>query len=87
MIEYKTRYSQTDKPDNLGRWARLAVYKGVRIAWISRKETDKGIVFIVSLNFPTMDNDTSNEHKIIKSIDEAKEFVKERWEWFLNAVN
>ena len=86
MIEYKNRYSQTDKPDNLGRWARLAVYKNIRIAWISRKETDKGIVFLVSLNFPTMNNDTANEHKVLESIDEAKEFVKERWYWFVKEI-
>jgi hypothetical protein len=27
MIEYFNRYSDTDLPDDMGRWARLAVYK------------------------------------------------------------
>ena len=26
MIEYFTRYSETDLPDNMGRWARIAIY-------------------------------------------------------------
>jgi hypothetical protein len=86
MIEYFDRYSSTDLPDDMGRWARTAVYKNIRIAWISRKETDKGIVFLVSLSFPTMQNDTANEHKVFFSLEESKDFVKERWEWFLNIV-
>ena len=35
MIEYFERYSSTDEPDKMGRWARTAVYKNIRIAWIS----------------------------------------------------
>jgi len=27
MIEYFPRYSQTDLPDDMGRWARTAIYK------------------------------------------------------------
>jgi|TARA_B110000240_G_scaffold189932_1_gene230510 hypothetical protein len=87
MIEYKNRYSQTDKPDNLGRWARLAVYKNIRIAWISRIDIKGKIVFTVACHFPTMQNDTANEHKVFNSLDEAKDFVKERWDWFVNAIS
>jgi hypothetical protein len=87
MIEYKNRYSQTDNLDDLGRWARLAVYKNIRIAWISGKKIDKGIIFLVSLHFPTMQNDTANENKVFNSINEAKEFVRERWDWFLKHIN
>ena len=86
-IEYLNRYSSTDLPDDLGRWARLAVYKNIRIAWISRLEVKGAVVFSVSLHFPTMQNDTANQHKSFFSFDDAKGFVKERWEWFLNTVN
>lgn len=86
MIIYLNRYSENDQPDNLGRWARLAVYKNIRIAWISKKEIRGRDLFTVSCSFPTMQNDTANEHRMFDSLDEAKYFVKERWEWFLNAV-
>lgn len=86
MIEYKNRYSQTVQPDEMGRWARLAVYKNIRIAWISKHLAIGGYVFSVTCHFPTMQNDTANEHKVFNSLDEAKDFVKERWEWFVNKV-
>lgn len=87
MIEYFPRYSDNDLPDHMGRWARTAVYKNIRIAWISRLEVESKVVFSVSCHFPTMQNDTANEHEICKTFEEAKDFVKERWEWFLRTVS
>ena len=87
MIKYFPRYSDTDLPDNMGRWARTAIYKNIRIAWISRLEVKGKVVFSVSCHFPTMQNDTANENKVCFSLDEAKNFVKERWEWFLRTVS
>lgn len=87
MIEYLNRYSDTDLPDDMGRWARLAVYRNIRIAWISRIGNKGRDIFRVTCHFPTMQNDTANEHKIFYSLEEAKEFVSERWNWFLNAVS
>lgn len=86
-IIYNARYSDTDLPDKFGRWARTASYNGIRIAWISKFEQEDKECYSVSLHFPTMQNDTANEHKIFYSLDEAKEFVKERWVWFLNKIN
>jgi len=87
MIKYLPRYSDTDLPDDMGRWARTAIYKNIRIAWISRLEVKGKVVFSVSCHFPTMENDTANENKVCFSLDEAKHFVKERWEWFLRTVS
>lgn len=87
MIEYFPRYSDTDFPDDMGRWARTAVYKNIRIAWISRSENKGNSVFMVTCHFPTRQSDIANEYKVCYSLDEAKEFVKERWEWFLSAVS
>lgn len=87
MIKYTNRYSNTDLPDKMGRWARLAIYNNIRIAWISRIEIKNKVVFSVSCHFPTMQNDVANEHKLCQSLDEAKDFVKERWEWFLQTVS
>lgn len=86
MIEYFNRYSDTDLPDDMGRWARIAIYKNIRIAWINRVEFDDRIAFSVSCEFPTLQNDSAREYKLCNSLDEAKEFVKERWEWFLDTV-
>lgn len=86
MIKYINRYSNTDLPDNMGRWARLVEYKNIRIAWISRIESHGKVMFLARCYFPTMRNDTANENKVCKSLDDAKEFVSERWEWFLNEV-
>ena len=86
MIEYFNRYSNTDLPDNMGRWARIAIFKNIRIAWISRLENKGKVIFSVSCHFPTMQNDTANEHKVFETFEEAKEFVNERWNWFLDAV-
>lgn len=88
-IIYNTRYSDTDKLDKFGRWARTASYNGIRIAWINKyklKQEDKEC-YSVSLLFPTLNNDTATEHKIFYSLDEAKEFVSERWNWFIEKIN
>lgn len=87
MIQYFNRYSTTDLPDNMGRWARTATYRNIRIAWISRVQTKDKIVFCASCHFPTMQNDTANESKVFETFEQAKDFVNERWKWFLDAVS
>jgi len=87
MIEYFDRYSCTDLPDELGRWARIAVYKNIRIAWISRVDVENHLIFSVFCHFPTMQNDTANEHKVCLTLNEAKDFIDGRWEWFLENVS
>jgi len=85
-IIYNTRYSDTDKPDKFGRWARTASYNGIRIAWINKFDQEDEEYYSVSLHFPTLNNDTANEHKVSMSLQEAKEFVSERWNWFRNKI-
>ena len=87
MIEYFNRYSNTDLPDNMGRWARIGIYKNIRVSWISRVQTKDKIVFCASCHFPTMQNDTANESKVFFSLEDAKDFVSERWNFFLTAVS
>ena len=82
MIKYHSRYSDTDDLDDLGRWARIATVNNIQIAWITRHKIRETINFSVSCNFPTMANDTANEHKLCDSFTDAKDFVQERWEWF-----
>ncbi len=87
MITYSNRYSNTDKFDKMGRWARLAIFKNIKIGWINKHKIKDKLLFTVSCYFPTMSNDTANEHKVCNSLDEAKDFIEERWEWFLNEVS
>lgn len=85
-IIYNTRYSDTDKPDKFGRWARTASYNGIRIAWISKFKQGDREHYSVLLNFPTLNNDAGTEHKVLYSLDEAKEFVNEKWSWFIEKI-
>ena len=87
MIEYQNRYSQTDEPDKQSRWARTATYKNIRIAWISKHFIKDKCTFCASCHFPTMQNDTANEHKVFFSLEDAKDFVSERWNFFLTAIS
>jgi hypothetical protein len=86
-IEYHNRYSDTNGPDKQGRWARTATYKNIRIAWISKQIINGCESFLVTCHFPTMNNDTSNESKVVFNLEDAKSFVHERWNFFLNTVN
>ena len=87
MIEYLERYSTTDELDKLGRWARIAVFKQITIAWISKHKDENGdYIFMVNNRFPTMCNNQANETRICKSLEASKDFVNERWEWFKEQV-
>lgn len=86
MIEYFNRYSDTHLPDEMNRWARIAVFKNIRIAWISKHKIKGKYTFVATCHFPTMQNDIANENKVFFSLEDAKDFVSERWNWFLNAI-
>ena len=87
MIEYFNRYSDTHLPDKMNRWAIIAVFKNIRIAWISKHKIKEQDTFCVTCHFPTMQNDTANESKVFFSLEDSKEFVSERWNFFLTAVS
>ena len=72
MITYQDRYSSTDEPDKMGRWARIGIYNNIRVSWISRVETKDKIVFCASCHFPTMQNDTANESKVFLALKMQK---------------
>lgn len=86
-IIYNNRYSCTDEADKFGRWARTATYNDIRIAWISRINNDGKMWYLVTLHFPTLNNDTANEHPNFKTLEEAKAFISERLTWFKNKIN
>lgn len=85
-IRYTNRYSSTDEFDDKGRWARVAYFKRIQIAWISKLKVKDKEVYSVRLHFPTLGNDTATDSKILYSLEEAKMWLEERWKWFTNEV-
>jgi hypothetical protein len=83
LITYQSRYSDTDEPDDMGRWARKAYYRGVCIAWISRLEINGKIIFSVNTHFPLTGSDIPNKHDIANSFEEAKLSVENLWGQFI----
>ena len=83
MITYLTRYSDTEKPDHMGRWARIATVNDIQIAWINRLEIKGDVRYSAGCDFPTRKHtDTPKEHKLFTDFESAKQYVAERWEWF-----
>ena len=79
-IQYDLRYSKTDEPDSQGRWARVAYYKGIEIAWINRTKLLNGwdrfdIIFFHGLHLESR-----------FSLEEAKDFVEVKLENFLDSL-
>jgi len=85
-IIYHNRYSNTNYPDKRGRWARVAKFNHITIAWINRQVIDDEIVYVANCYFPTMSNDTANEHKICTSLKEAKGFIEQCWKCFMGVI-
>jgi hypothetical protein len=87
MIEIINRYSNTDEPDERGRWARKIIYKGFLIGWISRLEHVKGEVMFEGIcYFPSNSNDSPNSHFIEKSYNECLESIVAEWEKFKEKI-
>lgn len=93
-IIYQPRYSQTDEYDKQGRWARIAYYNGVQIAWISKykfihSETNEEIeTFDVRPNFPTAKgSDTAMKYPKCKTYEECVDWLENEWEYFKTIVN
>lgn len=92
MIKYIPRYSRTDEPDEQGRWARVAYFKDIQIAWISLTqftdtEGNQQKEYLVQCHFPTLPNDTANNYHSAQTVDEAKGWLEKEWKRFLKIVN
>jgi hypothetical protein len=85
-IEYISRYSSTDEYDDVGRWARVAYFKGIQIAWITKLEIDDKTLYTVNCKFPTMPNDTACESGHFDSYEGAQIFLQEKWDFFISLV-
>ena len=85
-FSWQSRYSNNEKSDKHGRWARLCFYRGFLIAWISRIEhIQAGTFYTISDFFPS--NGNSDPCFVGKELDfeKAKEGVEKRFNEFLKA--
>ena len=91
---WKNVYSDNEKTDEIGRWARVCYYNGFEIAWISGFNSNfenarnasfvECDVFHVHFKFPT--NTILQEFIDIDSFDEAKKHVVKMFNKFKKAI-
>ena len=88
-MEWKNRYSQTDKPDNHGRWARLLYHKGYLICWVSRivTSTEPFELFVAKTFFPISGSDCPEGAEKFYSFEAAKEWCLKQWDKFFKTIN
>ncbi|WP_159523765.1 hypothetical protein [Sunxiuqinia indica] len=82
---WQTRYSQTDEPDNQGRWARLCFYRQFLIARISRVQVKETVIFVATDYFPTDGNSNPCFVDTKEDFVKAKEGVEKRFNEFIKA--
>ncbi|MEK6884949.1 MAG: hypothetical protein AABY22_35285, partial [Nanoarchaeota archaeon] len=91
------RYSDNEKTDDIGRWARIGYYNGFMISWITGflvktgKVEDKRKVgvcnmFLVHLQFPTSSNQGGAVEKF-DNIEDAKKYTVEMFNDFKKLIN
>lgn len=71
MIKWIEKYSSTEEPDEMGRWARMGIVNGITICTIS-KVKDR---YCSHMYLPTRLSDSPHEVQVFLTFDEAKEFV------------
>jgi len=79
------RYSNNEKPDKQGRWARLCFYRKFLIAWISRQQINETIMYVVTDYFPSNGNSSPCFVEATEDFEKAKEGVEKRFNEFLEA--
>jgi hypothetical protein len=93
-MKWRERYSSTEEPDEMGRWARLCFNDNeVMIAWVSRLQFIKvpeqvdTITFSARCYFPTKPNtDTPMKFKQFDSFEKSKKWVEEEWSEFVKSI-
>lgn len=87
IVTYEPRYSFNNEPDDMGRWARKAIYRKLHIAWISRLECNGVVKFSVSTYFPLTGNDCPNKHEMCNTYEDAIIAVETLWTQFLRVCH
>jgi hypothetical protein len=85
-FEIRERYSFTDEPDEMGRWARILYYNNLTIAWINRLDNSKQIKYSVHCYFPSNRSDVPNESFIVDTYEDALKLAKKEWNKFRKQI-
>jgi hypothetical protein len=84
-ISWLPRYSFDDKSDKQGRWARIAMFRSIKIAWINRFERPDGEVkYHLSTFFPVSSNDLPFQSSVHETFIDAKRNAENLWVTFIN---
>lgn len=78
-LQWHSRYSDTDEPDKMNRWARILYFKNLQIGWVKRVEANKVIIFSAQTYFPVSGNDYPLGLRVFATIQEAKDYIENEW--------
>lgn len=88
-ITIKKRYSETEKSDKHGRWARDFFIKSAKIGTICRVNDNKDdFKFIVTLYFPKIYNKVgiNNDCEVFNNFEDSKNYIKDSFQSFIEYV-
>jgi hypothetical protein len=78
-LVWHSRYSDTDEPDKLNRWARILYFKNLQIGWVKRVEANKAVIFSAQTYFPVGGNDYPLGLRVFGTLQEAKDYIENEW--------
>ena len=86
-LKWITRYSDTEKSDKQGRWARLLYFDNMLIVWVSRVGNGETVKYQVNTFFPIHEmTDCPTDHSLHNSFNEAKIWAEKVWDDFVTKV-
>ena len=86
-VEVYCRYSATDEPDKMGRWAREIDYSGLRIGWIDKLDNGKIIKYSVTSYFPIKRGDSPFLLEITNTYEDALILLKNEFKKFVEKIS
>jgi len=87
QIEWRSRYSFTDEYDDMGRWARIAYYKGLQIGWCNRRKNGIGIDnYLINTSFPSNGNDSPHLNESFDTYEECQQWISRELIKFINHI-
>lgn len=87
-IQWESRYSKTDDPDNSGRWARVGwlshksndPFKAINIAWIQKYKSANDVDYVYTSHLYIGQGNINKA----KSLEEAKKWAEDKLEEMVN---
>lgn len=81
-IHWVNKFSNTDKPDNLGRWERACYCNSLNIASVKMVMERKSVLYSSKTFFPCTADELPYHSTTHESFKEAKEWVEYQWDKF-----